>query len=172
MSATVENERREQAFLALIRNAEFNQQERPDAYYTRIGNDHFTDLSKHPGPRPANSHVSSASGAYQIVWDTYERLVAAGASTDFHEQSQDQLALRLIDERGALPLIWEGHLHGAYALLNRTWNSLPGGAHHLISEKAADKYFWDKVQECVSDKTLALPRGYRATDHRHVLGSE
>ena len=52
MSNAAENERREKAFLALIRYAEFNQQERPDAYHTRNGNDHFADLSRHPGPRP------------------------------------------------------------------------------------------------------------------------
>ena len=170
MPDTTENERREKAFLALIRYAEFNQQERPDAYYTRNGNDHFADMSRHPGPRPAGSRKSSASGAYQITYETYLRLVKAGGPTDFSAASQDRLALLELDQAGVLPLIWDGHLHGAYSLLNRIWNSLPGGGKHLISEKEADEYFWSKVGENVpSSGVLALPRGYDAKRNRNAL---
>jgi hypothetical protein len=42
MAVTSENEHREQAFLALIRTADSNKQERPDAYDIGNGGDHLT----------------------------------------------------------------------------------------------------------------------------------
>ena len=125
MPAATENERREQAFLALIRYAESNQQERPDAYHIINGGSHFLDLHQHPGPskRP---HHSSAAGAYQIMYKTYKDLVSRGGPRDFSVDSQDKLALQMLQEKGVLPLIWDGQLPGAFSLLNGTWNSLPG----------------------------------------------
>lgn len=79
MPATNENEWREQAFLALIRYAEANKQERPDAYHVRNGGRLFYDMHRHPGPKLKTEH-SSASGAYQITYDTYSRMVEHGGS--------------------------------------------------------------------------------------------
>jgi lysozyme len=145
LAVTSENERREQAFLALIRYAESNKQERPDAYNIRNGGDHFYDIQHHPGRR-TTGHRSSASGAYQITAETYNELVRRGGPSDFSPQAQDALARHLTDEKGALPLIWDGQLQGAFSLLNSTWNSLTGGAHQLITETEAEAYFWQQVR--------------------------
>ena len=146
MPALTENERREQAFLALIRYAESNKQERPDAYHRRNGGSHFYDMHRHPGPK-AKGAISSASGAYQITLKTYEELVSRSGPSDFSERSQDELALQILREKGVLPLIWDGQLQGAFAMLNRTWNSLPGGSCQLISEDEAEAYFWKQLGE-------------------------
>ena len=119
MAATTENERRERAFLALIRYAESNKQERSDAYNRRNGGSHFYNMHRHPGPK-AKGEASSASGAYQITFSTYEGLVKRGGPKDFSEQSQDELALQLLRESGALPPIWDGQLAGAFSTLNTT----------------------------------------------------
>ena len=127
-------------------------------------------MSCHPGPRPAWSKKSSASGAYQITYATYLNLVKAGGPKDFSEASQDQLALLETDQKGVLPLVWDGHLHGAYSLLNRIWNSLPGGARHFLNKKEADEYSWSKVRGNVpTSDVLALPRGYDAKRHKYAL---
>ena len=141
-----ENERREQVFLALLRYAESDKQERPDAYNRRNGGSHFFDMNRHPGPA-ARGAQSSASGAYQITLDTYNDLVKHGAPKDFSPQAQDELALQILREKGALPLIWNGQLQAAFLMLNRTWNSLPGGACQLITEKEAEDYFWQHLKD-------------------------
>ena len=146
MSATTENERREQAFLALIRYAESNKEERPDAYHRRNGGSYFANLHHHPGPK-RKGKASSASGAYQITFETYEELVGRGGPRNFSERSQAEMALQILREKGVLPLVWDGQLQGAFLMLNRTWNSLPGGAHQLISEDEAEAYFWQQLGE-------------------------
>ncbi len=146
MPATTENERREQAFLALIRYAESNKQERPDAYHRRNGGSHFYDMHRHPGPKVKGA-ASSASGAYQITFETYEGLVRRGGPKDFSERSQDELALQILREKGVLPLIWDDQLEGAFSALGKIWNSLPGASHHLITEDEAEAYFKQKLEE-------------------------
>ena len=146
MSASTENERREQAFLALIRYAESNKLERPDAYYRRNGGRHFANLHHHPGPK-RKGEASSASGAYQITFETCEELIAKGGPRDFSERSQDALALQMLREKGVLPLIWDGQLQGAFLMLRRIWNSLPGGTYQLITEDEAETYFWQQLGE-------------------------
>ena len=142
-----ENERREQAFLAVIRYAESNKQEQPDAYNRRNGGSHFSNMHQHPGRTFGPGGKSSASGAYQITFDKYQELVKHGGPSDFSLQSQDELAVQILRDKGALPLISDGQLQGAFLMLNGTWNSLPGGAHQLISENEAEEYFWQQLGE-------------------------
>lgn len=146
MPAMNENERREQAFLALIRYAEADKQERADVYTVRNGGSHFHDMHRHPG-KATQKGCSSASGAYQITFPTYNDLVNHGGPSDFSPHSQDELALQILSEAGALPLIWDGQLQGAFLMLNHKWNSLPGGTHQLITDKDAETYFWQKSGE-------------------------
>ena len=48
MAQQSENERREQAFLGLIKYAEFGKHVPDNPYQVRFGNFYFMDMSKHP----------------------------------------------------------------------------------------------------------------------------
>ena len=117
------------------------------AYRTFYGGARFSDLSDHPvitgelepvrlpddlcraaglGP----GCVSTAAGAYQFIKPTWERVrQAKGARkrlVDFSPTSQDEAAVRLLDEIGATPLITQGRIGDAIKVALKTWASLPG----------------------------------------------
>ena len=145
-----EDERREEAFLALIRFAEHGGQERPDSYNILHGNGHIGDLSKHLA-KPATKwgHTSTAAGAYGITQGTYNFAVSAGAAHNFYPASQDAIARFLINRAGALRYIWEGQLDAAFSSLNHTWASWPGGSQQEVNSKEAKHYFWSRLGEAV-----------------------
>ncbi|NBR71775.1 MAG: hypothetical protein EBT75_06755 [Proteobacteria bacterium] len=74
--------------------------------------------------------VSTAAGAYQFIKPTWERVrQTKGARkrlVDFSPTSQDEAAVRLLDEIGATPLIQSGHIGDAIKVASRVWASLPG----------------------------------------------
>ncbi len=71
--------------------------------------------------------VSTAAGAYQIIKPTWIRVRSAGPYLeDFSVASQDEAALRLLDECGALALIDNGDINGAIQRASKVWASLPG----------------------------------------------
>ncbi|NDB96346.1 MAG: hypothetical protein EBZ78_09340 [Verrucomicrobia bacterium] len=74
--------------------------------------------------------VTTAAGAYQFIKPTWERVrQAKGARkrlVDFSPNSQDEAAVRLLDEIGATPLITQGRIGDAIKVASKTWASLPG----------------------------------------------
>jgi len=117
------------------------------AYTTFYGGERFSDLSDHPvitgelkpiklsdamckaaglGP----GCVTTAAGAYQFIKPTWERLrKASGARKplwDFSPESQDEAAVRLLDEIGATKLIQAGRIEDALRIASKVWASLPG----------------------------------------------
>ena len=128
------------------------------AYSIFYGGSRFSDLSDHPvntGEKagvPLPPHmcvaagyasgvcVSTAAGAYQFTRPTWNGLRAAGAwgprLPDFSKESQDEAAIRLLGQIGALPLIDAGDFEGAIVRASKRWASLPGstakqGGHSL-----------------------------------------
>jgi len=96
------------------------------------GPETFTDYGNHPfAHRPAkviNSKGlrSTASGKYQILiadWAYYKALLSL---PDFSPASQDLMALQLIRERSALPLIDGGSFDAAVLRCSNLWASFPG----------------------------------------------
>ena len=87
-------------------------------------------VGKHKDGTPI---TSCPAGAYQIVFSTYSRAVNKGIVADFTPQSQDRIALWLIDKRGALGDVDAGRAAAAIGKLAREWVSLPGGSHPKIS---------------------------------------
>ena len=73
--------------------------------------------------------ITTAAGAYQMTLPTWTRMRQALGLKDFSPASQDQAALRLIADLGALQDIDAGRLETAVAKLNRTWASLPGAGY-------------------------------------------
>ena len=152
-----QNDIRAKAFLALIRYAEANKEEDPSRYNIKNDRTHFSDMSHHPGPKHKGQHSTSAAGAYQIMYGTYLGLIREGCPANFTNDTQDEMALRLIYDAGALPLIWAGQLSGAISLLIGQWTSLPGGGQPHLTEKEAEAYFWKKVKDYEDgDKTSAV----------------
>lgn len=114
------------------------------AYGIFYGGARFSDFSDHPvitgemqpvqlsdnmciaaGLEPGC--VSTAAGAYQLIRPTWKRIREISPRLeDFSPQSQDEAAIRLLDECGALRLIESGDIEGAIAKASKIWASLPG----------------------------------------------
>lgn len=80
--------------------------------------------------------ITTAAGAYQMTLPTWTRMRQALGLTDFGPASQDQAALRLIADLGALQDIDAGRFDAAVSKLARTWASLPGAGYAGQPEKS------------------------------------
>jgi len=98
----------------------------------------FTDFSIHPFARGRAAKLirpeehgipalySTASGRYQIIKKTWLEYQPMLKLTDFRPLAQDQIALELIRERNALPLLQANDVAGAINALAGLWASMPG----------------------------------------------
>jgi lysozyme len=134
------------AFLFMIRSTEhvYPRDVLNDAAYSIFyGGSKFSNFADHPvltGEKkgvPLPDHfckaaglkpgcVSTAAGAYQIIKGTWTRLKSRLNLPDFSPLSQDQAAVALLDESGALDLIYAGDIEGAIKKASKIWASLPG----------------------------------------------
>lgn len=115
------------AFLRCIRLGEGTADEM--GYYRIVGGRMFTDDSKHPRVRVWVSRYrvwSTAAGAYQIIYPTWQSLVHQYHFTDFTPDSQDMAAVALIRGRKALDDVIAGRLTIAVQKCSAEWASLPG----------------------------------------------
>lgn len=115
------------AFLRAIRLGEGTWDE--DGYYRLCGGELIRDLTHHPRKKvwiPRYGVWSSAFGAYQINWPTWNDLVEKWGFSDFYPDTQDEAAVALIIRAGALDEVLEGKIAAAIHLCNDTWASLPG----------------------------------------------
>jgi len=126
------------------------------AYNTFYGHSTFFDMSDHPvntGEKvgvplppamcrnagfPSGKCVSTAAGAYQFTRPTWNGLSGRDSSgkpasnpkwgylPDFSIASQDQAAIRLLQEIGALDEIVNGNFDAAVKIAGKKWASLPG----------------------------------------------
>ena len=125
------------AFLAMIRRAEGTDRE-ADPYRVVMGYSHtIRDMSDHPyftrewqgayfGSPP---QLSTAAGAYQFLRRTWSDLKSKLSLPDFGPASQDEAAIQLIRERGALADVRAGRFAAAVAKCAPTWASLPGAGY-------------------------------------------
>lgn len=127
------------AFLAMLSHSEGTDRA-ADPYRCCYGFRHtIEDMSDHPaitgewlgeslaslGAQYAHE-VSTAAGKYQLIKPTWITCKARAELPDFTPASQDDAALVLIAERGALADIEAGRLYCAVALCSPVWASLPG----------------------------------------------
>lgn len=110
------------AFLRVIRAGESNQND--DAYTLINGGGHFVDTSKHPYAGQS-APPGKAAGAYQFIPHTWAALAAEYGFTGFTPAEQDEGAVALIAEHGALDSVKAGYVAEACSLLKTTWVSLP-----------------------------------------------
>lgn len=113
------------AFLKVIRIGEGTSD--VNGYRRIFGGRLFDDFSKHPNIKvTASGYTSTAAGAYQFLFRTWNELQSKYNLPDFSPQSQDLAAVIKIDERGALDLVKAGRFDEAVKMLNKEWASLPG----------------------------------------------
>jgi len=88
----------------------------------------FYDYSKHPRKYMQFSAriTSSAAGRYQFLYDTWLDLVNATGLSDFSPTTQDIMALKLADQKGAMPYILQGFIEEALWRCRNIWASFPG----------------------------------------------
>jgi muramidase (phage lysozyme) len=124
-NAAIAGNPRIRAFLDAIALAEGN-----TGYDSLYGNHHqtFRDRSRHPGNVGQNG--GGAAGRYQFLPNTYRDLNNRLGHFSMSDSDQDQMAIELIRERGALPLILSGNpadFDEAVSRLgrHRIWASFP-----------------------------------------------
>lgn len=86
--------------------------------------DHPTNTGEWPGVSTQWGHTTAA-GAYQFEVATWNGLGGIGKYGDFGAAAQDQAALDLIGQKGALTDIDAGHVSVALGKVGSLWASLP-----------------------------------------------
>ncbi len=114
------------AFLALLRKYESD-----DDYSIIVGGSHFSDFSHHPNiliPLTINGRIvkSTAAGAYQFTFPTWETWRARLSLPDFSPASQDAAALAQIQELGIVDRLANNDFSGTMTRAGRVWASMPG----------------------------------------------
>jgi len=135
------------AFLMTIRSCEGT--DGPDGYRTLFGGKLFDDFSAHPNVRASFKQTdgslgfTTAAGAYQIIFSTWDRLRVKLRLPDFSPLSQDAAATELISEKNALADVLAGRLMDAVNKCGVVWASLPSSTYmqpRRSFQFAADAY--------------------------------
>ena len=109
-----------------------------DGYNILVGGGKFDSYAAHPNKfiwLPSLGISSTAAGRYQILYRyavSYSKLLGL---EDFGHFSQDMIALQMIRERKALPLINAGRIPEAIAAVKNIWASLPGAGYNQHENK-------------------------------------
>lgn len=120
--------RKLQAFLLMIQYAEGTYG--ANAYRTLYGGGIFNDMSRHPNRVIRKGGISSsAAGAYQFLYSTWIALQRKLNLPDFSPMSQDQAAIELIRQKGALADIEAGRIATAIYKCRKVWASLPNAGY-------------------------------------------
>jgi len=115
------------ALLAVIRKFESN-----DQYNILYGGGTFFDYSHHPDVLvPINlpgyeGKYSTAAGAYQINFPTYNEFAPQIGVTDFSPATQDALAIAILNACGAIDALANNDIESAFTAASSRWASLPG----------------------------------------------
>lgn len=87
----------------------------------------FNNYGPHPNKKiTAGGYTSTAAGAYQILYSTWQYAIKALGIPDYMSpENQMQVALFLIDQRNALGDIDSGNIYMAIQKISWEWASLP-----------------------------------------------
>jgi muramidase (phage lysozyme) len=128
------------------------------------GGKSITDFSKHPeyvGLRTKHG-PSDAAGRYQILSSTYRKQVEQLAKNgvqikDFSPESQDKIAIAILNAVGAIDPILKGNYKQAVKLSNNQWVSLPGTKFSQGFGPRKDKWVDSNVAELKKSYGLDTP---------------
>jgi lysozyme len=116
------------AFLVMIQYAEGTYG--ANAYRTLYGGQLFNSYAQHPKIAITKGGITStAAGAYQILFRTWQSVQQDLGLTDFSPTSQDRAAVELIRRRGALEDVLAGRFDMAIYKCRKEWASLPGAGY-------------------------------------------
>lgn len=135
-----------QAFARTVREGESRQDDL--AYLMRYGGagqrpKYFEDWAQHPKifePTPSGQK-SSAAGAYQATWTTWNEEQKRWGWPDFSDKSQDEFFVARLIYRRALDAVIAGRFDEACRLCKAEWTSLPGGAEENAATRRARDTF-------------------------------
>lgn len=116
------------AFLEMIAVCEGTAQ---SGYRSLFGGGLFDGYVTHPNRRipftekTGALNFSTAAGRYQELYGTFMRLQKKLRTVDFTPQTQDEHAMELISEAGAMGDVKDGNIVDAINKTGRIWASLP-----------------------------------------------
>lgn len=96
-------------------------------YHTLVGGKRIESLSKHPNVVGivTKDGKSTAFGRYQITYSTYKDVASKVGVTDMSPQSQDKLAVYLLNRAGGLSDILAGNFTKGISKARNVWVSFP-----------------------------------------------
>jgi muramidase (phage lysozyme) len=123
------------AFMRMIRHSEGTEAE--DGYELLFGSTRtnrltFNDFSTHPNRRKpyvnkaGKNIVSTAAGAYQILYGTWKGLTIKLGVNDFSPETQDLMCVALLSGANCLQRIMDGDFAYGVEKARAIWASLPG----------------------------------------------
>lgn len=131
----------------------------PEGYRTIYGGGRVASLERHPEITVSRGYVSAAAGAYQFLPRTWDAAARRLGLDDFSPEAQDQAALHLIEERGALNRFDQNGLCAeVLARLAPEWASLPsrgGGSYYGQPVKGVAELLAFYRQELERQRDLA-----------------
>lgn len=118
----------EKAFLTMLAISEGTFGRGDDGYNVLVGGSLFSSYADHPRKvvRLSKALSSTAAGRYQILERYYDAYRIKLHLPDFSPASQDAIAMQLIRECRALPMIAAGRIRDAINACSSRWASLPG----------------------------------------------
>ena len=113
-----ENQTKFLDFLGKAEGADFN---------VIVGGKKFDDFGKHPSVvgLTTKEGPSTAAGKFQITKTTYDQYAKKLGITDFSPESQEKIALAIIEDKGAMQDVEKGNWNAAIKKLGDVWASLP-----------------------------------------------
>jgi muramidase (phage lysozyme) len=116
------------AFLLMIQYAEGTYGR--NAYQTLYGGGLFYSFAHHPNQAITRWGITStAAGAYQFLYRTWQTLSRDLQLPDFSPASQDKGAIELIRQKAALTAVLQGNITDAVYQCRKVWASLPGAGY-------------------------------------------
>lgn len=156
------------AALDMIAAAEGTANRENQGYNVLFGNNRtFTDYSTHPNNSAqfqnlqGKTQQSTAAGRYQIVKRTYDGLARQLGKSDFSPDTQDEMAILLMIEKGALDPILSGDISTGISKLGRVWASLPSSAFKSEQPSRSDEFvqtaYVNALQQYANGAEVVMP---------------
>lgn len=135
-----------QAFMKTIRQSEGT--DAPDGYTYLFGSSsrnsiRFNSFATHPHiEEPFGKQFSSAAGAYQIMYPTWQDIEQKLSLPDFSPHSQDIACLELLSEKDCVQKLMDGDFSYVLTQAASIWASLPGNTYGQPEHSVATVTQW------------------------------